>query len=48
MTPAAVIFAAAQLHRDHRLIPSAHPAHVRYRGATRPVRRARSRRRRRP
>jgi hypothetical protein len=47
MTPAAAIFSAAQLHRDHHLTPSADAIDPRRRRGSRPVRRVRSRRRRR-
>ncbi|HEX5897203.1 MAG TPA: hypothetical protein VFY47_12825 [Thermoleophilaceae bacterium] len=47
MTPAAAIFAAAQMHRDHHLTPSAEATDPRRRRGSRPVRRVRSRRPRR-
>jgi hypothetical protein len=44
---AAAAILAAQMHRNHHLMPSADPADARYRSDARPVRRARARRRRR-
>jgi hypothetical protein len=44
---AAAAILAAQMHRNHHLMPSADPADARYRSDARPLRRARARRRRR-